>query len=487
MVNLDAINERTGDLLADGVRVLNANLFAETERGHVARLLELMNPPAGACVLDAGCGVGEVARVMREIRPDLTFKLLNLSQVQLDHCPADMERICADFAAIPLADESVDVVMFNYALCQAGDWMAVLREARRVLREGGVLFLNEMSRTSGTNLLLETMLQARAYPAADVIECARIAGFRFDEGFFHEPVVRRLRDVMPSGEVHDLIFEGVEPATWRFLRETIADPVASAFARHERIGFQFSGGRDSTAALYLLKPYWDRLTVYHLDTGDQFPETQAVVAAVEADMGIPMTRIAGNVAAVHEQFGWPSDLVPVDNAGIGRLVSGRVVKLQSRYECCARSLMAPLHERITADGITLIVRGQRDDEYATPPMRSGGVRGSLEVLYPIQTWTGAQVSAYLNDNGLPIAPFYERGAVRAPECMSCTAWWDEGRAQYMERHHPKAFEAYEARIAIVRGEINRQYAQLEAGHTGTGSRPKRKSPSRNPGKSSQGA
>lgn len=487
MMDLHAVESATGNLLADGVRVFNANLFAETERGHVARLLELMDPAPGACVLDAGCGVGEVARIMRELRPDLTFKLLNLSSVQLEHCPADMERICADFAAMPLPDESVDVVMFNYALCQASDWMAVLREARRVLREGGVLFLNEMGRTSGSNLLLESMLQARAYPAGDVVECARIAGFRFDEGYFHTPVVRRLRAVMPSPELHDLIFEGVEPCTWRFVRESIADPVASAFARHERIGFQFSGGRDSTAALYLLKPYWDRLTVYHLDTGDQFPETRAVVAAVEADMGKPMTRIAGDVARVQEEFGLPSDLVPVDNGNPGRLVSGRELKIQSRYDCCARALMLPLHERIRADGITLIVRGQRDDEYTTPPMRSGGVNGSLEVLYPIQTWTGDEVSAYLKDNGFPLAPFYERGARRAPECMGCTAWWDEGRAQYMERYHPQAFEAYRTRIEIVREEISRQYEQLVPGHTGIGSRQTHTCPGPNPSTTSQGA
>jgi 3'-phosphoadenosine 5'-phosphosulfate sulfotransferase (PAPS reductase)/FAD synthetase len=233
----------------------------------------------------------------------------------------------------------------------------------------------------------------------------------------------------------------------------------SAFGRHRNIAFQFSGGRDSTAALYLLRPLWNRMTVYHLDTGDQFPETREVVAQVERD--VPIVRIYSDVRAVREQFGMPSDLVPVDNTDIGRMVSGRQVKLQGRYDCCARSLMAPIHQRMIADGITLIVRGQRDDEYAAPPHRSGDSGGGFEVLYPIQSWTGDEVSAYLKDKGLPLAQFYERGAKRAPECMGCTAWWDEGRAAYMREYHPQAFEAYRANMKIIRIEIDRQYAMLD--------------------------
>jgi phosphoadenosine phosphosulfate reductase len=158
--------------------------------------------------------------------------------------------------------------------------------------------------------------------------------------------------------------------------------------------------------------------------------------------------------------GLASDLIPVDNLQFGRLVSGRTVKIVGRYECCARNLMLPMNDVMVERGITLLVRGQRDDEYATAPMRSGEVRGGFEVLYPIQSWNGDQVSQYLTDNGLPLAKFYERGARRAPECMGCTAWWDEGRAEYMRDHHPDAFDAYQAQMRVIRIEIDRQYAFL---------------------------
>lgn len=236
------------------------------------------------------------------------------------------------------------------------------------------------------------------------------------------------------------------------------EAIEAAFGRHARIGFQFSGGRDSTAALYLLRTYWGRMTIYHLDTGDQFPETRSVVAEVMRE--VQVTIIHSDVESYRRTHGLPSDLVPVDNLPSGRLVSGRGVKLVSRYECCYQSLMRPMHERMQQDGVTLLVRGQRDDEYATPPMRSGMSEGGIEVLYPIQLWSGDQVSDYLKTNGLPLAPFYERGVRRAPECMGCTAWWDEGRASYLKQYHPVQFIAYKKNMAIVCGEIDQQYARL---------------------------
>ena len=144
------------------------------------------------------------------------------------------------------------------------------------------------------------------------------------------------------------------------------------------------------------------------------------------------------------------------------MVSGRRVKIVSRYDCCAHNLMHPLQRRMLEDGITLIIRGQRDEEYAAAPMRSGQVsRDGIEVLYPIEALTTAQVDEYLRSEGAPVAPFYERGMKRAPECMGCTAWWDEGRLTYMREHHPEAFKKVSFRVNAVQAEIKRQLAQLE--------------------------
>lgn len=237
------------------------------------------------------------------------------------------------------------------------------------------------------------------------------------------------------------------------------DDFDAVLARHERIAFQFSGGRDSTAALFLLRPYWHRMTVYHVDSGDMFPETRAVVDAVAAY--VPVVTLQGNVQAVQSQFGMPSDLVPVDNGTFGRLVSGNPVKINGRYGCCFKTLMEPMHERMVADGITLIIRGQRDDDYDQPPLRSGAVASGFEVLYPIQDWNADMVMEYLKAHQLPVAVYYDRGLKQGSDCMGCTAWWDDGRADYLRQYHPLKFTRLVQDVQVVKDEIVRQFAKLE--------------------------
>jgi 3'-phosphoadenosine 5'-phosphosulfate sulfotransferase (PAPS reductase)/FAD synthetase len=463
--NIQAIDQATDRLIEQGVRVLNAFLLAEDEAAHAKRLLDLMNPPQGAVVLDAGCGVGELARLMHRERPDLTFQLLNVSQHQLDLCPEGMERIHAPYEATGLPDASVDVVLFAFSLCHADDWGAALREAYRVLRPGGAVFIFDMARAQeGSNSLLRELLHASAWRVADILSVAHRAGLELrdpEDAQGHMPSTYPLLKAFATPAAYEAAMDGVFPVTLRLARMPEAPPLEDAFRRHDRIAFQFSGGRDSMAAAWVLKPWWDRITFYHLDTGDQFPETRAAVSAFEKILGKPIARIQTDVHAIRMEHGLPSDVVPVDNTAIGRLVSGRNTRIQGRYDCCARALMNPMHQRMLADGITLIIRGQRDDEYARPPLRSGDVQGGIEVLYPVQHMSAEAVDKLVAKAGLPVAPFYARGMKRAPECMGCTAWWDEGRAAYLREHHPSEYDTYVQRMQVLRRAIDRQLAELE--------------------------
>ena len=103
----------------------------------------------------------------------------------------------------------------------------------------------------------------------------------------------------------------------------------------------------------------------------------AAVAELEAQIlaaGGQFFRVHTDVKADRLEHGWPTDLLPAQNTPVGRMVSGRELRLQGRFDCCARSLMLPLHERMKHDGITLIVRGQRDEEYAAQPLRRASRR-----------------------------------------------------------------------------------------------------------------
>lgn len=237
--------------------------------------------------------------------------------------------------------------------------------------------------------------------------------------------------------------------------------IHGAMQRHERIAFQFSGGRDSTAALYVMRPFWDRLTVYHVDTGDQFPELRAVVDAVERDTGLPIVRITSDVIAYWREVGYPSDIVPFDNTAIGRDLSGKKTRIVGRMECCSTNLMMPLHRRMIEDDMTLLVRGTRVDEFAHLPIRSGFRDADVELLYPIQHWSAQEVTNYLTEHGRPIAPFYAAGLDMAPECLGCTAWWDEGRLGYMRARYPVAAKLTERNMRVIRLAVHDQLEQLD--------------------------
>lgn len=237
--------------------------------------------------------------------------------------------------------------------------------------------------------------------------------------------------------------------------------IAAAFARHERIAFQFSGGRDSLCALHLLRPYWDQMTVYHLWTGDDFPETQKVVREV-ADLVPHFVSVAGRVAQTQAEFGHPTDLMPCSATPMGHIRTGSLVPLIDRYDCCYRSIMLPMYERMRADGITLIVRGQRDGDLANPPGRSGSVDGEVEVLFPIQSWTTEHVMLALAAMGVEPTPFYAAGMASTPTCMTCTAWWDEGRAAYLAKHHPAQHLIYLERLDIVADALRPHVECLDA-------------------------
>lgn len=470
--NLEAVDAATQHLAAMGVHVLQGWLLEESEQAHVERLLAAMNPKLGAVVLDAGCGTGRVADLMKAARPDLEFILLNISERQLEACCGLHTKVLGDFECMPIASASVDAVMLNHAICH-GEHAAVLAEAHRVLKADGQAFIYDMVRQSGTNDELKESLDAVALTKGEMEAAARGAGFDDVRLALPRPKVERIRDVL-GRNLADPILAGVLPAIWSLRKEarmavsgsTVDLALIDHTLRcHPRAAMQLSGGRDSTATLYQLRPFWDRIRFYHVDSGDQFPETRAVMDRIRRDVHVEV--IQGDVQAVRRGHGFPTDLLPTDNTPLGRAVSGEQIKLIDRYECCWRTIMQPMHQRMHADGITLLIRGQRDGDYSQAPMRSGEALGGFEVLYPIQHWSGDDVERYLRGNGLPVADFYPEGMKRASDCMRCTAWWDDGRAQYLKRFHPREHAELVDLLGGVRTEIARQYFWLanELGET----------------------
>ncbi len=108
-------------------------------RFHRERFFELL-PTPGRLTLDVGCGEGRVARDLRTlghrvVAVDFSPTLVRLAR---EADPAGDYRV-ADAAALPLAEEAVDLVVAFMSLMDTDDMHGAVREAARVLVPGGRL------------------------------------------------------------------------------------------------------------------------------------------------------------------------------------------------------------------------------------------------------------------------------------------------------------------------------------------------------------
>jgi arsenite methyltransferase len=140
-----------------GTGPISANLYSDADtdalpEAAVAASLGCGNPTAlaelkpGETVLDLGSGGGiDVLLSARRVGPvgkayglDMTDEMLALARENQRKAGVDnVEFLKGEIEAIPLPDNSVDVIISNCVINLSGDKDAVLREAFRVLKPGG--------------------------------------------------------------------------------------------------------------------------------------------------------------------------------------------------------------------------------------------------------------------------------------------------------------------------------------------------------------
>lgn len=226
----------------------------------------------------------------------------------------------------------------------------------------------------------------------------------------------------------------------------LATHINDLLARHKKVALQFSGGKDSLVMLHLLSPWLSDVSVYWLNSGDPYPETLHSVAYART-LAPDLIEIEGDVHAKIQQYGIPSDVVPVSATPIGVVSSGEGFLIQDRYSCCARTIMLPLHQRMRDDGITAIIRGQKQCDKHKSPAKNGDVTDGFELCFPLEDWTDDDIHQYLKEWNIPVPAYYSvlKGG---PDCMCCSAWWEEGRSRWL-RNYPDKFETYQGRLAMI--------------------------------------
>lgn len=120
-----------GDVLLDRV---HGDLVHQRRVHVLSRHLAEMTP-AGATVVDVGCGDGLIGSLVHEHRPDLEVSGIDIAVRPGTHIPVQ----AFDGLSIPLEDRSADVVMLVDVLHHAEEPMRLLGEAVRVARKAIVL------------------------------------------------------------------------------------------------------------------------------------------------------------------------------------------------------------------------------------------------------------------------------------------------------------------------------------------------------------
>lgn len=209
-----AVGRLTRELVATGETVFQVYKMGFTPLDHVKAMLTLFDPPTGAHVLDVGCGIGTVAHMMRGLRSDLRFTLLNLSQAQLDMCPKDFVRLQAKF---PWQSPKgpFDALMFNYSIGHM-PLDLTMRTAADILTPGGVLFIYDMRARDSHEL--QKALDYIAYPSDDIRASANrygLVGQLLEIYGCHRGDFDKVMD----REQQEIVFKGVRPVAYRFTKK----------------------------------------------------------------------------------------------------------------------------------------------------------------------------------------------------------------------------------------------------------------------------
>ncbi|WP_329003782.1 class I SAM-dependent methyltransferase [Kribbella sp. NBC_00709] len=169
----------------DGLAEWYEERFVEGSEPHQPGLLELLGPGSGPC-LDLGRGTG---RNFESIRASgRTIVGLDFSIDQLSHARTRTDRplLHGDAAALPFGDGSFDTVITMWISTDVDDFGAVLLEAARILRPGGVFVAYGVHPCfNGPHVLYEEDGRRTAYPTY------REAGWHNESPWWSDDGIRR--------------------------------------------------------------------------------------------------------------------------------------------------------------------------------------------------------------------------------------------------------------------------------------------------------
>jgi 3'-phosphoadenosine 5'-phosphosulfate sulfotransferase (PAPS reductase)/FAD synthetase len=233
---------------------------------------------------------------------------------------------------------------------------------------------------------------------------------------------------------------------------------------HRKAVLQFSGGKDSTALMYLARPWLDRITVIFAETGATFPHLVKHVedTCERLDASLVVIRPPIDVHQYTRVHGLPADVVPVEASAamLPFLKPPPAQLLQPYTQCCGAMLWAPMLRYTRENGVDLVLRGSKASD------RRVGVGPSVEVegtryTSPLWDWSDDDVYAYLAQQGATLPEHYEH-INDSLDCWLCTAHLahhGDEKMRYIRENYPDLWPIVAERVtrvqAVLAGEIAR--------------------------------
>jgi arsenite methyltransferase len=179
----------SGSYSADELKAIGLSEGASLGCGNPTMLAQLV---PGQTVLDLGSGAGlDVLLSAKRVAPgghaygvDMTDEMLQLANTNKSNAGIDNATFLkGSIESIPLPDSSVDVVISNCVINLAEDKGAVIKEAFRVLRPGGLFAVADMVELESLAPALKKRLDAWAGCISGTIPIDEYRAALVDAGF----------------------------------------------------------------------------------------------------------------------------------------------------------------------------------------------------------------------------------------------------------------------------------------------------------------
>lgn len=174
--------------------VVNNPLRVFQQHIEVKWLRQMMPLKTGAIILEVGCGRGAGARLIhKEFKPsqlhilDLDIKMIQGAKTYLSRASKDiMTMYVGDSIDLPFKSETLDALFGFGFLHHVPDWRRALWEVARVLKSGGIYYMEELYPSLYQNMITKRILlhpEHDRFTSQDLQNELDVAGLRLKNCF----------------------------------------------------------------------------------------------------------------------------------------------------------------------------------------------------------------------------------------------------------------------------------------------------------------